>query len=123
MSRDNPIFDQRNQRVMYQYNSTGNINFDSVNSKSDLLTQVKAIRLEIERAVIAKVIPRDEASKTKYNLEMAENEITEAKPDRNRVLEYIGEAKKVVQTVSAAAGLAKAIDKCAEKIAELNPFV
>ena len=46
-----PIFDQRHQKVTYQYNAAGDINFGAVQNKMDLVAQLEALQAELNRAL------------------------------------------------------------------------
>ena len=44
-------FDQRNQQVTYQYNAAGNINFETVQNRTELAVELEKLRSELSLAV------------------------------------------------------------------------
>jgi hypothetical protein len=44
------IFDQRGQRVKWQYNAAGNINFGTVQNRNDLVCELQELKLESPKA-------------------------------------------------------------------------
>jgi myo-inositol-1-phosphate synthase len=51
-----PVFDQRGQKVTYQYNAAGDINFGNVQNRADLISELKKLKDEISKAGEAEVI-------------------------------------------------------------------
>jgi hypothetical protein len=108
------VFDQRNQKVQYQYNAAGNINFASVQSNEDLLSELKKLRVEFDTAIEARVFEKKTAIDATYQLDKALIEAEEPKPNKTTIEEHLKEAKALIEGVAAATGLVTALAQAAE---------
>jgi hypothetical protein len=108
------VFDQRGQHVNYQYNAAGNINFDTVHNKEDLVRELDKFRLEIEKAKESKVINQDIAVEAEYHVLQATKEATKEHPDKQSFLDYIGKAKALFDDLTAATYFVAALINVAE---------
>lgn len=104
-----PVFDQRNQKVTYQYNAAGNINFGRVKNTMELSNELNKLSAELDKAIESGAISRKIGMEAKYKLEKANIEIDETHPDKKSILQYLNEAKVLLQGITAATGLVKGI--------------
>lgn len=110
------IFDQRGQKVQYQFNAAGNIKLNSVETIKELSRQLKNIMDEIQSAKDAKVLSEEIALEAKYHLLQAKKETEVKKPDKATILDHIGKAKDIISDVAAAIGLVNAITDIATAV-------
>ncbi|MCC7188905.1 MAG: hypothetical protein IT312_09200 [Anaerolineales bacterium] len=103
-------FDQRNQKVGYQFNAN-EINFSSVQSNESLLIELKKLRTEFARAGEMGVFEKNVAEDVSGKLEKALNEAEKPKPNKLRVEEYLNEVKTLVEGITAVAGLVTALSQ------------
>lgn len=108
------VFDQRDQKVTYQYNAAGNINIGDVQNREDLVEELGKLRDEIEKAKLAGVIIDDIAIDAEYYVQKAIQAAKKPEPDKNSFMDHLGKAKELLGDVTAAAGLVTALLKAAE---------
>ena len=108
------VFDQRGQKVNYQYNSAGNINFGNVQNRTDLIAELGKLKDEISKAGDAQVIDAEIVTDVQYQLQKAVDQAQKSEPSKNSILKHLGEAKDFVKGVTEAgaivAGIMKAVD-------------
>jgi hypothetical protein len=110
------IFDQRGQRVTYQYNATGDINFGAVQNRMDLMGELEKLQRELTTAVQAGLFDEETATDTPYQLTKAVQEAKKPAPDKGTLLEHLNSAKRLVESVAAAGGLVTALTKAVEVV-------
>jgi len=110
------VFDQRNQKVGYQYNAAGNIKFESVTNRTELIAELEKLKNEIIKAVESKVINDETATDVKYQLTKAVLQSQKPQPDKKIMLENINGAKTLLGGVSSAVNLVTAFVKAADLI-------
>jgi hypothetical protein len=76
------IFDMRGQRVTYQYNAAGDINFGAVQNRSDLISELEKLKLEFDRAARQNVFSEETAIEAGSKLELAVVESKKPQPDK-----------------------------------------
>jgi len=108
------IFDQRGQRVEYQFNVAGNINLDGVQSVDQFVNQIAHLRAEIDQAKRVGAVPEDVAVEAQYHLLEASRQARSETPDRSTLLDNIRKAKDLLKDVSAVARLVTALAKLAD---------
>ncbi len=108
------VFDQRGQKVNYQYNSAGNINFESVQNRVDLVGELEKLKLEIGKAGEAEVIDADIVTDAEYQLTKAIQQSKKSEPDKSKILDHLTEANKLIEGVSSATGIVAGIMKAIE---------
>ncbi len=113
------VFDQRGQNVEYQFNAAGNISFESVNSLEELSKQLKDLRLEIEAAKNAQVIPEESAIEAEFHVLQAAKSMEAETPDKKSILDHIGQAKALLEDLTAAAELVAAFAAAAQVVGQL----
>lgn len=112
-------FDQRNQQVGYQYNAAGNINFGSIQTPADLLTELEKFKEEFDNAVQAGIFDEDVAIDAEYEVKKAIQEAKKPEPNKQTILERLQGAKALIAGVAAAAGLIKALAEAADVVKHL----
>ena len=110
------IFDQRGQRVTYQYNAAGDINLGAVQNRLDLVSELGKLQAEMTKATQAGVFGEGMATDAEYQLTKAVQEAKKPAPDKGTVLGHLTSAKTLVEGVAAAGGLVTALTRSAELV-------
>jgi hypothetical protein len=105
------IFDQQGQRVNYQYNAAGNINIGSVQNQMQLTEQLEKLKAELSKAVEAQVIDAEIFTDADYQMTKAIQQTKKPEPDKKSIVEYLNNAKTLLEGVSALDSLVKAISQ------------
>lgn len=113
------IFDQRNQKVTYQYNAAGNINFGAVVSQEDFIEQLRNLRKEIDEAVNSGAISKKTAVDVTYQIDKAILETQELKPSKKSLEQHLKGAKALLEGITAAAGLVAGMAKAVALVGAL----
>ncbi len=113
------IFDQRGQKVTYQYNAAGNINFGAVQNRVDLVRELEKLKTGLTRATEAQVIDVEVATDAEYQLTKATQQAKKPNPDKQTILQHLDGAKTVIEAVAAAGGLVTTLTKAAEVVQQL----
>jgi hypothetical protein len=115
-------FDQRGQQVTYQYNAARDINIGAVQNKVELIDQLEKLKTEVSKAEAAEIIDAEIATDARYEIERAVNLAKKATPDKKTVIERLEGAARLLQGITAAAGLIEALGKAVEQVQKLNLF-
>jgi hypothetical protein len=110
------VFDQRSQHVTYQYNVAGDLNIGAVQNKLEVIEQLEKIEAEMGRAIQASVFDEETATDAGYQIKKAVQQAKKPEPDKKKVLDYLKEAKSLIENVAAATGLVSALTKAAEVV-------
>jgi hypothetical protein len=113
------IFDQRNQKVNYQYNAAGDINFEAVQDRAELREELEKLKAELSKAAAAEAIDAEIITDAEYQLTKAIRQTQKPEPDKQTILTYINGAKTVIEGVASAAGIATALVKAGELVQHL----
>ncbi|MDJ0619527.1 MAG: hypothetical protein QNJ63_22760 [Calothrix sp. MO_192.B10] len=113
------VFDQRGQKVTYQYNAAGNINFSDVQNRADLVSEIEKLKAEVAKAREAEVIDADLATDVEYQITKAVQQASKSEPDKKTILNHIGTAKDLIAGVAQASGIVTALLKVAELVQSL----
>lgn len=113
------VFDQRGQKVTYQYNAAGNINFGAVQNKVDLVAELEKLQAEMAAAIQTGVFDEETATDAEYHLKKAVQQAKKPEPEKKNVLQHLQEAKALIEGVTAATGLVAALVKAAELVQKL----
>ena len=117
------VFDQRGQKVNYQYNAAGNINFGAVQNKIDVIDQLEKLQIEVAKAVEGNAIDEDTATDVEYKLTKAVQQAKKPQPDKKSIVDYLNGAKELVAGVATSAaavgGLVTAIAQAIEMIQKI----
>jgi hypothetical protein len=112
------IFDQRGQKVKYQYNIAGAIDLEAVQSKAELIEQLEKLREELARATQEGAVDEEQGIDARAQVEKAVAQAQKPEPDRNKIVGYLGQARGIVSeattAVAATGGLLAALQKAAE---------
>jgi MFS superfamily sulfate permease-like transporter len=110
------VFDQRGQKVTYQYNAAGNINFSAVENRADLVGELEKIKGEVAKARDAEVIDAELATDVNYHITKVVQQANKPEPSKNAILNHINTAKNLIKGVAGAGGLVTALMKVAELV-------
>ena len=113
------IFDQRHQKVTYQYNAYGNINIGAVENTAGLLEELKKLQAELQEATKKQAVTGEPAVEARYNLDKAVLEAEKPAPDKKKLADYLSTAKTAIEGVAAVGGLVAALAKAAELVGNL----
>lgn len=123
MSKKMTIFDQRGQQVIYQYNAGGDINFGTVQNRTEVVTELEKLQDELDKAIDAEILDEDAATDAKYQLTKAVQQAKKPEPDKKTMLDHLNQAKGIIAgvaaTVTAATGLAAAFEMAIEVVQKL----
>jgi hypothetical protein len=111
-------FDQRDQKVTYQYNADV-INLTNISNRAELAREIENISAEVERAGTLNAIEPSDALKAKTSLRAAAEEAKAATPNKSKILSMMENASDIVKGVKALADLYNAIRKAIELVATL----
>lgn len=111
-----PTFDQRGQKVNYQFNAAGNINFSLIQNIGELANQMRLLQAEIQKAVSAGVISNEIGVDVETKIKKALINIEKPSPDKNLVLENLKGAQELLKGVATAAGLVTSLIQAAEMV-------
>jgi hypothetical protein len=110
------IFDQRNQKVNYQYNAAGDINFDRVRNSVELIGELEKLKAELSKAASAGVIDAEIVTDAEYQITKAIQQSQKPEPNKKAILGYINDAKALIEGVASATGMVTALVKAAELV-------
>jgi hypothetical protein len=113
------IFDQRGQRVTYQYNAAGNINFGAVQNQADLVGELEKLQQELAIAIQADVFDEEVSTDADYHLTKAVQQAKKPEPEKKTILDHLSSVKTLIEGVSAAGGLITALTKAMELVRTL----
>jgi hypothetical protein len=113
------VFDQRGQKVNYQYNVAGNINFDNVQNRADLIGELEKLKGEISKAGEAEVIDAEIVTDAQYQIQKAVDQAKKSEPSKKSILEYLDKAKGFVKGFVDAGGIVTGIVKAIELVQQL----
>jgi hypothetical protein len=113
------IFDQRNQKVDYQYNAAGDINFEGVQNRIGLTNELEKFKAELSRAAEAGAIDAEIVTDAEYQIAKAIQQSKKAEPDKKSILGHISNAKTLIEGVAATSGMITALIKAAEIVQQL----
>ncbi|MCL1470189.1 hypothetical protein [Argonema antarcticum] len=114
-----PVFDQSGQQVDYQYNAAGNINFGSVQSKVDVISEIQKIQEEVRKAVQSGALDEEIAIDVESNLKKATVQSQKPNPDKKTIQDYLEQAKKLLAGIASAAGLVTGLSEAAKAVGML----
>ncbi|AKV66836.1 MULTISPECIES: hypothetical protein [Microcystis] len=114
-----PVFDQRGQKVTYQYNAAGDINFGNVQNRADLISELEKLKDEISKAGEAEVIDAEIVTDAQYQIQKAIDQAKKSEPSRKSILDHLGEAKEFMKGVVEAGGIVTGIVKAIELVQQL----
>jgi hypothetical protein len=113
------IFDQRNQNVNYQYNAAGDINFDRVQNRVELVGELEKLKAELSRASASGAIDGEIVTDAEYQITKVIQQSQKAEPNKKTMLEHINKAKTLIEGVAVATGIIGALVKAGELVQRL----
>jgi hypothetical protein len=109
-------FDQRGQKVTYQYNVAGNINFGAVTSNADIVIELRKLLDEINKAVSVGAIDPENGIEIESKVKKAIVQAKKPKPDKQNILDNLEGAKKIIESIASAVGLVGGFVQAAEAV-------
>ena len=109
-------FDQRGQKVNYQFNAAGNINFGVVQDKAELVIELQKLLTEVNKATQAGAITGEVAIDIESNVKKAMLQAEKSKPDKQIIIDNINGAKTIIEGVASAVGLVNGFVEAVEMI-------
>lgn len=110
------VFDQRGQKVTYQYNAAGNINLSAVENRADLVSELEKLKAEVTKARDAQVIDAEVATDVDYQITKAVQQASKPEPNKNIILQHLNTAKEFITGIAEAGGIITALMKAAELV-------
>jgi len=102
-------FDQRDQHVNTQYNAGRDINFGSVQTSADLVTELEKLKQQIAQATEKGDIPEDTATDAEYQVTKAIQQAKKPEPEKKTLLDHLTTTKASFDNIAAASGLVTAL--------------
>jgi hypothetical protein len=112
-------FDQRDQKVRYQFNANGNINFGAIQSSIAIPVELEKLLDELKKAVVAGAIEEEKAIDVESRIKKAVAQSRKPNPDKKRVVENLQEAKELLETFATATGLVTGIAQAVEMVRKI----
>ena len=110
---------KRSQKVTYQYNAAGNINFGMVQNQANFVQELEKLMDEISQASEAQVISRESSTEAQYQVQKTINQAKNSNSDKSAMISYLEKAKSTLKGIAQASGilggLARAVE-LAEKL-------
>jgi len=106
-------FDQRGQKVVYQFNANGDINFGNIQNKPEFITELRKLISEVHLASKSGSIQEEIAIDVEANLQKAIVQAEKEKPDKKTILDHINSAKAMIDGLASASGLISALIQAA----------
>jgi MFS superfamily sulfate permease-like transporter len=114
-----PIFDQRGQKVTYQYNAAGNINFGAVENRANLISELEKLKEEVALAGNSSVDSSEIVTDAQYQIQKALDQAKKPEPIKSVILDHLSQAKGFVKGLVEAGGLVTGIMKAIELVQKL----
>ncbi len=108
------VFDQRNQKVNYQYNVNGVINFGNVQNRIDVVEELRKLQDEVTKAAESGALDAEISTDVEANIKKAIIQSQKPEPDKKAITHYLEEAKTLLSNIALVAGLVKGISEAIE---------
>jgi hypothetical protein len=108
------VFDMRGQKVSYQYNAAGNINFGNVENRTDLIGELEKLKAEILKAKDGEIIDTETVTEVQYQIQKAVEQAQKTEPNRDAILEHLSKARDFIKGIVDVGGLVAGITKAIE---------
>ena len=109
-------FDQRGQKVTYQYNAAGNIKFSSVTNETELSVELQKLLDEVTRAVRSGAVDAEIGADVEAKVKKTVIQSQKSDPNKQTILDNINGAKALIEGVTSAAGLVNGFVQAIETI-------
>jgi len=106
-------FDQRGQRVVYQFNAGGDINFGNIQNKTEFVAELRKLISEVQLASKSGNIQEEVAVDVEAHLQKAIIQAEKDKPNKKTLLDHLNGAKAIIESLSSASGLISALIQAA----------
>ena len=97
----------------YQYNAAGDINFELVQNRVELVAELEKLKSELSKASSAGAIDAEIVTDAEYQITKAIQQAQKPQPDKKTIVDHLNSAKKFIDGVvvggGMVAGLVKAI--------------
>ncbi|MDM8543494.1 hypothetical protein QUF90_20660 [Desulfococcaceae bacterium HSG9] len=103
------VFNQSNQKVNYQYNANGAINFGNVQNTVDIVKELKKLQDEVVNAADSGALDEEISADVEANIKKAISQSKKSEPDKKIIVGYLNEAKTLLSNIALVAGLVKGI--------------
>jgi len=112
-------FDQRGQTVNNQYNAARDINFNSAESKDDVIRELRKLLEEVTKAAKSGAIKDEVAVDLEAEVKKAVIQAEKPEPNKKSILEYLATAKELVEGLTSATGLITVLIQATEAVRRL----
>lgn len=102
-------FDQTGQHVNTQYNAGRDINFGSVHTSADLVTELEKLKQQIAQASESGLIPEETATDADYQVTKALQQAKKPDPEKKTLLDHLTTTKALLENIATASGLVTAL--------------
>ncbi len=105
------LFDQRGQTVGNQVNaeSIGDVNFGAIQSKAELIAELRKTLFEVTKATKAGSIAEDVSVDVESHIKKAIIEAEKSEPKKKTIINHLEGAKSLLDGITSATGLVTAI--------------
>ena len=110
------IFDQRHQHIITQNNAAGNINFDTMQNWTDVVSGLEKLSTEMSKARGIGLFEEEVATDADYHLIKAIQQARRPHSDKETIIGHLSEAIKLIEGITTASGLANTLVKAREVI-------
>ena len=117
-----PYFDQRGQRVEHQANIVGNVgelNMGAVSDRVELVGKLERLKGLLAETASDQSIDEETVTDVDYQLSKAIGAAKKPEPEKSTILGHLGQAKALLQTAGAAAGVITALAQAVEGVQRL----
>lgn len=113
------IFDQRHQKVNYQYNVNGTINFGSAHNRVDVIDEIKKLQSEVSKAVEGGALDSEKSIDIDTAINKAIIQAQKPEPSKKSIIDFLNVAKDLLGNAVAVAGLVKGVSEAIEVVRKL----
>jgi hypothetical protein len=114
-------FDQRGQKVKFQYNAAGNISFGSTETLEKLTGELVKLKAEVHKAGASQKLDAEMTIEVEYHLSKATHQLEKPRPDKPLVVQHLQDAKKFLEGVEMLKAIVDDITKAIEMVQKLLP--
>lgn len=109
-------FDQRGQHVINQVNANtiDTVNFGAVQTKAELIAELRKLLSEVEKATKAGIVEGDISVDVESHIKKAVIEAEKPEPKKKSILDHLEGAKSLLDGITSATGLITAIMQAAK---------
>lgn len=115
------LFDQRGQHIHGNQYNAQHMNFGSVQNKNDLVSELEKLKEEVGKSQKDGALDKKKATDVEYLITKATQEAEEVKPDKKTTLDYLMQAKSLLEGVSTASTFVSALVEAIELVRRILP--